>query len=236
MNSEIEIKLENAYKSYYLANGEEIPVLRGINLEIKKGEFVAIMGESGCGKTTLLNILGCLHPLSHGHYFLNGENIGVVKDDFTLAFIRNKKMGFIFQQFNLFSRFSALKNVALPALYAGLPAAEREMKAQKLLKSFGLGERVKHKPTELSGGQQQRVAICRALINDPEIILADEPTGALDSKSGLELMNIFTDLKKQGRTLVMVTHTTEVAKFADRIIYLRDGQVLDDNYKLKASY
>jgi len=236
MSGNIAIKLENVHKSYYLANGEEIPVLKGINLDIKKGEFVAIMGESGGGKTTLLNVIGCLHPLSQGKYFLDGENIGAVKDDFTLAFIRNKKMGFIFQQFNLFSRFSALKNVALPALYAGIPAVERETKARALLKSVGMSERVHHKPTELSGGQQQRVAICRALINDPEVILADEPTGALDSKSGLELMDIFTNFKKQGRTVIMVTHTAEVAKYADRIIYLRDGQVLSDDYKLHSSY
>ncbi len=230
------IKLTNVHKSYFLGNGEEIPVLKGIDLEIKKGEFVAIMGESGGGKTTLLNVIGCLHPLSEGKYFLDGEDIGGVKDDYTLAFIRNKKMGFIFQQFNLFSRFSALKNVALPALYAGATADDREKKARLLLKSLGLGERVYHKPTELSGGQQQRVAICRALINDPEIILADEPTGALDSKSGVEVMKIFTEFKNQGRTVVMVTHTTEVAKYADRIIYLRDGQVVDNNYKLKGNY
>lgn len=145
-------------------------------------------------------------------------------------------MGFIFQQFNLFSRFSALKNVALPALYAGMSADDREKKARLLLKSLGLDERMHHKPTELSGGQQQRVAICRALINDPEIILADEPTGALDSKSGVEVMKIFTEFKNQGRTVVMVTHTTEVAKYADRIIYLRDGQVVDNNYKLRDNY
>ena len=236
MPGKIAIKLENVYKSYYLANGEEIPVLKGINLEIKQGEFVAIMGESGGGKTTLLNVVGCLHPLTKGKYFLDGENIGDVKDDYTLAFIRNKKMGFVFQQFNLFSRFTAIKNVALPALYAGMPSDERLEKAKKLLKSVGMGERVNHRPTELSGGQQQRVAICRALINDPEIILADEPTGALDSKSGIEVMEIFTNFKKQGKTVVMVTHTSEVAKYADRIIFLRDGQVLSDNYQLKSSY
>lgn len=236
MPGKIAIKLENVYKSYYLVNGEEIPVLKGINLEIKQGEFVAIMGESGGGKTTLLNVVGCLHPLTKGKYFLDGENIGDVKDDYTLAFIRNKKMGFVFQQFNLFSRFTAIKNVALPALYAGMPSDERLEKAKKLLKSVGMGERVNHRPTELSGGQQQRVAICRALINDPEIILADEPTGALDSKSGIEVMEIFTNFKKQGKTVVMVTHTSEVAKYADRIIFLRDGQVLSDNYQLKSSY
>jgi len=230
------IKLENVHKSYYLGNGEEIPVLKGIDLEIKKGEFVAIMGESGGGKTTLLNVIGCLHPLTKGKYFLDGEDIGGVKDDFTLAFIRNKKMGFIFQQFNLFSRFSALKNVELPALYAGMSGLDREKKAKELLKSLGLADRIHHRPTELSGGQQQRVAISRALINNPEIILADEPTGALDSKSGVEVMKIFTEFKNQGRTVVMVTHTTEVAKYADRIIYLRDGQVVDNNYKLKGNY
>ena len=230
------IKLENAKKSYFLANGEEIPVLKGIDLAIKKGEFVAIMGESGGGKTTLLNIIGCLHPLSAGKYYLDGEDIGAVRDDFTLAFIRNKKMGFIFQQFNLFSRLSALKNVSLPAVYAGMPAPEREQKARELLSSVGMEKRINYKPTELSGGQQQRVAICRALINDPEIILADEPTGALDSKSGLEVMDIFTNFKHQGRTVVMVTHTTAVARYADRIIYLKDGLVLDDDYQLQDKY
>lgn len=236
MNDQIEIKLEDVHKSYYLANGEEIPVLRGVDLEIKKGEFVAIMGESGCGKTTLLNILGCLHPIDNGRYFLTGENLGEVRDDFTLAYIRNKKMGFIFQQFNLFARLSAIKNVALPALYAGIPHLEREQKARELLESVGMGDRIRHKPSELSGGQQQRIAICRALINDPEIILADEPTGALDSKSGLELMKIFKGFKEKGKTLIMVTHTSEVAKFADRIIYMRDGKVVDNDYKLKSSF
>ncbi|MFA5163007.1 MAG: ABC transporter ATP-binding protein [Patescibacteria group bacterium] len=236
MRDNLAIKLESAYKSYYLSNGEEVPVLKGINLEVERGEFVVIMGESGCGKTTLLNIIGCLHPLTRGRYFLNGEDIGAVKDDFTLAFIRNRRMGFVFQQFNLFSRFSAIKNVALPALYAGQPADKRINKARQLLQSVGMGKKLGYKPTELSGGQQQRIAICRALVNDPEIILADEPTGALDSKSGLEVMDIFRDLKRQGRTLVMVTHTSAVARYADRIIYLRDGQVLSADYTLKGDY
>ena len=236
MTNNYEIQLKNVYKSYYLSNGDEIPVLKGINLDIKKGEFVALMGESGSGKTTLLNIVGCLHPLNDGEYYLDGENIGIVRDDFTLAFIRNKKMGFIFQQFNLFTRLTALKNVALPSLYAGKGKKERETRANELLESVGLNDRTHHRPTELSGGQQQRVAIARALINDPEIILADEPTGALDSASGIEVMEIFKDFKKRGKTVVMVTHTAEVAKFADRIIYLRDGKVIDDDYKLKSSY
>lgn len=230
------IKLKDAHKSYYLSNGEEIPVLNGIDLDIKEGEFVALMGESGGGKTTLLNIIGCLHPLGEGEYFLQGENIGEVRDDYTLAYIRNKKMGFIFQQFNLFSRLTAIKNIALPALYAGIEREEREEKAEALLKSVGMEDRGGHKPTELSGGQQQRVSICRALINDPDILLADEPTGALDSKSGHDIMNIFIDLKKRGKTIVMVTHTAEVAKYADRIIFLRDGLVVDNNYKLKSTY
>lgn len=236
MTDKVIIKLNNVHKAYYLANKKEIPVLNGINLNIKEGEFVALMGESGCGKTTLLNIVGCLHPLTKGEYFLEGENIGVVQDDYTLAYIRNKKMGFIFQQFNLFSRLSALKNIALPALYAGIDKKGREQKAMELMKSVKIADRAKHKPTELSGGQQQRVSICRSLINDPDIILADEPTGALDSKSGIEIMNIFIELKRKNKTIVMVTHTAEVAKYADRIIYMKDGKVVDENYQLKSNY
>jgi len=230
------IQLKNVHKSYYLSNDEEIRVLNGINLNIKQGEFVALMGESGCGKTTLLNIIGCLHPLSDGEYFLSGENIGEVRDDYTLAFIRNKKMGFIFQQFNLFSRLTALKNIALPALYAGEEKNSREEKAIKLMKSVNIEDRANHKPTELSGGQQQRVSICRSLINDPDIILADEPTGALDSKSGIEIMKIFMNLKKKDKTIIMVTHTAEVAKYADRIIFIEDGKIMDNNYKLASNY
>lgn len=236
MKNKTIIKLNNIYKSYYLSNKEEVPVLNGISLDIKKGEFVALMGESGCGKTTLLNIIGCLHSLTKGEYYLDGENIGEVRDDYTLAFIRNKMMGFIFQQFNLFSRFSALKNISLPALYAGTNKDDREKKALELMKSVKIDNRANHKPTELSGGQQQRVSICRSLINDPEILLADEPTGALDSKSGLEIMKIFMDLKKRDKTIIMVTHTSEVAKYADRIIYLRDGKVVDADYKLTSNY
>ncbi len=230
------IQLKNAHKSYYLSNGEEIKVLNGINLDIRKGEFVALMGESGCGKTTLLNIIGCLHPLTDGEYFLDGENIGEVRDDYTLAFIRNKMMGFIFQQFNLFSRLTALKNIALPALYAGEEKRVREERAMKLMNSVNIKDRANHKPSELSGGQQQRVSICRSIINDPDIILADEPTGALDSKSGMEIMEIFIGLKKKNKTIIMVTHTAEVAKYADRIIFMRDGKAVDNNYKLTSNY
>ena len=167
---------------------------------------------------------------------MEDENIGIVRDDYTLAYIRNKKMGFIFQQFNLFSRLSALKNITLPALYAGTEKKEREAKAKVLMKSVNIGDRAKHKPTELSGGQQQKVSICRSLMNDPDILLADEPTGALDSKSGIDIMKIFMGLKKKNKTIIMVTHTTEVAKYADRIIYMKDGKVIDCNYKLTGSY
>ncbi len=227
------IQLQDVHKSYYLSSGEEIPVLNGINLKIFQNEFVALMGESGGGKSTLLNIIGCLHALSSGEYFLNGKNIEHMNSDNELAHIRNKKIGFIFQSFNLLSRFSALENVSLPGLYADIEENERNNHAKKLLEDVGLGDRINHKPSELSGGQQQRVSIARALANKPDILLADEPTGALDSISGEEIMKIFMDLKKQNKTIVMVTHTKEVAKYADRIIFLKDGKVVDNNYKLK---
>jgi len=229
---QIIVRLEDAKKSYYLANGEEVPVLRGLDLAIAQGEFVAIMGESGGGKTTLLNIIGCLHPLTSGKYYFAGEDIGAVKDDATLAFIRNRKIGFVFQQFNLLGRMTALGNVCLPAVYASAARREREEKAVRILESVGLGDRLFHKPAELSGGQQQRVAISRALMNDPELLLADEPTGALDSKSGSEIMQIFLELRGRGKTVLMVTHTPEVAKYADRVIYVRDGRVVDHDYQL----
>jgi putative ABC transport system ATP-binding protein len=232
MSNKPAIELKDVKKSYFLSNGDEVPVLKGINLKIEEGEFVAIMGSSGGGKSTLLNIIGCLHPLSEGEYHFFGEDIGKVRDDYTLAFIRNKKIGFIFQQFNLFSKYTAIKNVAMPALYAGYPRVERISKAKHLLSDLGLGERMHHRPTELSGGQQQRVAIARSLMNDPTLLLADEPTGALDTQSSKDLMQIFLDLKKQGRTIVMVTHENNVAKYADRVIYLRDGIVVDNNYKV----
>jgi putative ABC transport system ATP-binding protein len=232
MNNETVIKLKDVHKSYFLGNGEEIEILKGITTEIKKGEFVSIMGESGGGKSTLLNIIGCLHPLSHGEYIFENEDISKAKDDYTLAYIRNFKIGFIFQSFNLISRLSALKNVALPGLYAELGRKERIEKAKKILTDVGLTDRMHHKPSELSGGQQQRVSIARALVNDPEIILADEPTGALDSKTGEEVMKIFTELKEKGKTIIMVTHTPEIAKYSDRIIFLRDGKVVDCDYKL----
>ncbi len=227
------IRLENVHKSYYLSSGEEIPVLNGINLEIFQNEFVALMGESGGGKSTLLNIIGFLHPLSSGKYFLNNKNIEHMNSDDELAHIRNKKIGFIFQSFNLLPRFSALENVSLPGLYADIEEIKRDNHAKELLKNVGLEDRIHHKPSELSGGQQQRVSIARALSNKPDILLADEPTGALDSVSGEEIMKIFIDLKKQNKTIIMVTHTKEVAKYADRVIFLKDGIVVDNNYQLK---
>ena len=232
MNKNTVIKLEKIKKSYILG-GQEIMVLKGLDLNVKEGEFVAIMGESGGGKSTLLNIIGCLHPLTSGKYYLNDEDIGEVRDDYTLAFIRNKKMGFIFQQFNLFNKMSALKNVALPSLYDGQKKEEREERAKKILTNLGLGSRMYHKPKELSGGQQQRVSIARSLINSPDIILADEPTGALDSETGKEIMDLFVSLKKMNKTLIMVTHSGKAAKYADRIIFLKDGLIVDNNYKIK---
>lgn len=228
--SEILIKFEKVEKSYFLSNRTAVPVLKGVDLEIQKGEFVAIMGESGGGKSTLMNIIGCLHSVSSGKYFLEGEEISTATDDFTLAFIRNKKMGFIFQQFNLIGKLSALRNVALPAFYAGMKRREREEKAQKILESVGLGDRSHHKPSELSGGQQQRVSIARSLINDPEIILADEPTGALDSQTGQEVMALFQKYKSLGKTVVMVTHDLKTAQEADRIIFMRDGKISDQDF------
>lgn len=227
------IDIRGLHKSYYLGNGEEVPVLHGVDMQIGLHEFVAIMGESGGGKSTLMNIIGCLHPLDRGSYILDGEDISTVRDDYTLSFIRNRKMGFIFQQFNLLSKLTALKNVALPGFYAAdTSPQERSQRAADLLTTVGLGDRLDHKPTELSGGQQQRVSIARALMNDPEIILADEPTGALDSVTGKEILQLFLDFKKRGKTVIVVTHDPKVADYADRVIFMKDGQVLDHDYKL----
>lgn len=233
MKKEIIIELKDVHKSYFLDNWEEIKVLKWINLKIKKWEFVALMWESGWWKSTLLNIIACLHPLSAGEYHLEGDNIWEVKEEDTLAFIRNKKMWFIFQQFNLLGKISALKNVELPALYAWTNEKEREERAKKLLTKVWLWDKYINKPWELSGGQQQRVSIARSLINDPEILLADEPTGALDTKTTKEVIQLIKWLKEDGKTIVMVTHTPEVAAAADRIIFLEDGKVIDCNYTLK---
>jgi len=226
------IEMKGIKKSYYLAGGEEIPVLKGIDLSIQKGEFIALMGESGGGKTTLLNVIGLLHYPTQGGYFINGEDIGSVKDDHTRAFIRNKKIGFIFQSFNLIGSISAFRNVILPSLYRSATREARETRAKKLLTQVGLGDRIDHNPKELSGGQQQRVSIARSLINDPDIILADEPTGALDSQTGVQVMQLLRDLHKEGKTIIMVTHSTETARYADRVIFLADGAVVNNNYEL----
>lgn len=217
------IYLENICKSY--AMGElNVPVLKSISLKIKAGEFVAIMGPSGSGKSTLLNIIGLLDTMDTGSYYLNSEPVdGATEDE--LAVIRNKAIGFVFQMFNLIPRISAGRNVALPLLYAGVPRRDRKHLAAEALESVGLGNRLSHLPAQLSGGQQQRVAIARALINQPDIIIADEPTGSLDSTSGEEIMKIFSKLHAQGKTIVMVTHEEHIAAFAQKTIRLRDGRI-----------
>ncbi|MFA5916693.1 MAG: ABC transporter ATP-binding protein [Candidatus Gracilibacteria bacterium] len=226
------IEMKNLYKSYYLETGEEVPVLKGINLKIKQNEFIAIMGESGSGKSTLLNIIGFLHSLTSGEYILEGDDVSKIKDDETLSFIRSKKIGFIFQQFYLLPRLNSLENITLPAIYAGIGFQNRNKKAMELLQKLGLQDKLNSYPGELSGGQQQRIAIGRSLINSPEILLADEPTGNLDSKTTSEVMELIKEVKTSGKTVIMVTHAKNVALYADRIIFLKDGKVIDDDYKL----
>lgn len=227
------IKLVDLHKSYYLATWEEIPVLNGIDMEVNQNEFIALMWESGSWKSTLLNIIWCLHPLTSWNYFLDWDDISNLKDDYALSYIRNKKMWFIFQQFYLLPRLNCIENVALPWIFAWISVHNRETKSIELLKRLWLGEKLYSKPWELSWGQQQRVAIARALINDPEIILADEPTWNLDSQTTSEIIKLILELVDSWKTIVMVTHTPEVAKFAHRIVYLKDWKILDNNYKLK---
>ena len=225
-DKKVVIRVEDLKKVY--RNGEvEVHALRGINLEICRGDFVAIMGTSGSGKSTLMNILGCLDRPSSGNYYLEGIDIKDKTDD-ELSEIRNLNIGFVFQSFNLISRTSALKNVELPMVYAKVKASVREDRAMELLGKVGLADRYAHMPNELSGGQKQRVAIARALANRPSIIFADEPTGALDSKSSVEIMDIFTQLNREGNTVIVVTHEPEIAAFTNRIITFRDGQVVQD--------
>lgn len=223
------IRVENLSKVYQM--GEiQVHALRGVSFKVKKGEVLAIMGPSGSGKSTLMNMIGCLDIPSQGDYYLEDELVSSLDDD-RLAVVRNRKIGFVFQKFNLLARATALANVELPLRYAGFNGTRKE-KAQKALEAVGLGDRIYHQPNELSGGQQQRVAIARALVNDPAIILADEPTGNLDSKSGDEIMNLLLDLNKtQGTTLLIVTHDPEVASIAERIIYLRDGEIEKQEYR-----
>lgn len=225
-DEEIIIQTAQLSKTYHMGT-QTVNALRSVDLNIYKNDYVALMGPSGSGKSTLMNLLGCLDTPTAGKYFLDQINVSTMEDE-DLAEIRNKKIGFIFQTFNLLPRLSALGNVALPLVYAGVSRQEREAKAQRALESVGLGDRVDHKPNELSGGQRQRVAIARALVNDPTLILADEPTGNLDTRTSVEIMAIFEELHQKGNTIVIVTHEPDISEHCHRIIRLRDGAVESD--------
>jgi len=227
------IRLQNISRRYQMG-GETIHALRDISMEVQRGEYVAIMGPSGSGKSTLMNLLGCLDTCTSGLYELNGTSVSEL-DDNRLAEIRNREIGFVFQTFNLLPRANALRNVELPLIYAGIPRAERKRIALQTLESVGLADRVQHKPNEMSGGQRQRVAIARALVNSPSIILADEPTGNLDSRTGDEIMALLRLLSDKGNTIFVVTHEEEIAHHARRIIRIRDGLIADDSTHQKAS-
>jgi putative ABC transport system ATP-binding protein len=222
----IVIKTEDLAKVYEMG-AEQVHALRGVSVEIHKGEYVAIMGPSGSGKSTLMNLIGCLDSPTSGRYWLAGRLVSDLDDD-ELAYIRNKEIGFVFQTFNLLPRATALHNVELPLIYNGTPSEERLERAKKALERVDLADRMNHKPNELSGGQRQRVAVARALVNSPSIVLADEPTGNLDSKTGDEIMTLFETLHSQGNTLILVTHEHDIAQHAHRIIHIRDGQVASD--------
>ncbi|WP_068244993.1 ABC transporter ATP-binding protein [Hydrotalea flava] len=223
------IELNHIEKDYFMGN-QVIKVLKGISLSILRNEYVALMGPSGSGKSTLMNILGCLDSPTGGRYILNGKDVSKMPDD-DLAEVRNKEIGFVFQQFNLLPRLTAAENVALPLIYAGVAKKERLERATEALQKVGLGDRSHHKSNELSGGQIQRVAIARALVNNPSILLADEPTGNLDSKTSVEVMEIFSKIQEAGNTVVLVTHEEDIARYAKRIIRLRDGVIESDNIK-----
>jgi putative ABC transport system ATP-binding protein len=227
----IVIRTEALAKVYQMG-AEEVHALRGIDVEIHKGEYVAIMGPSGSGKSTLMNLIGCLDSPSSGRYWLAGRLVSELDDD-ELAYIRNKEIGFVFQTFNLLPRATALHNVELPLIYNGTPSEERIERAKKALERVDLVPRMHHKPNELSGGQRQRVAIARALVNNPSIVLADEPTGNLDSKTGEEIMNLFENLHEQGNTIILVTHEMDIAQHAHRVIFIRDGKIASDEKVVK---
>lgn len=227
------IKIRKITRDFYLGQ-EVVKVLKGIDLDIDKGEYVAFMGPSGSGKSTLMNILGCLDTPTSGQYILNGKDVSQMSDD-ELAEIRNKEIGFVFQTFNLLPRTTALDNVALPMIYAGASKSQRKERAEKVLADVGLADRMDHKPNQLSGGQRQRVAVGRALVNHPSIILADEPTGNLDSKTSVEIMNLFDDIHASGNTVILVTHEEDIARHAHRIIRLRDGMIESDERRERSS-
>jgi len=227
----IVIRTEGLIKTYEMG-AEQVHALQGVDLEIRKGEYVAIMGPSGSGKSTLMNLIGCLDSPTSGRYWLAGRLVSDLDDD-ELAYIRNKEIGFVFQTFNLLPRATALHNVELPLIYNGTPAEERVQKAKLALQRVDLSDRMHHKPNELSGGQRQRVAIARALVNDPSIVLADEPTGNLDSKTGEEIMGLFENLYRQGNTIILVTHEMDIAQHAHRVIFIRDGKIASDEKVVK---
>jgi putative ABC transport system ATP-binding protein len=221
------IVVQDLGKTYAMGSEQQVQALCGITLRIRRNEYVAIMGPSGSGKSTLMNLIGCLDTPSSGQYWLNGHLVSELNDD-ELARIRNREIGFVFQTFNLLARATALHNVELPLIYNGTPADERSLRAKQSLAAVGLEARINHKPNELSGGQRQRVAIARALVNNPSIILADEPTGNLDSKTGDEIMTLFNDLHRRGNTIVLVTHEPDIAENAQRIVHIRDGKIFSD--------
>jgi putative ABC transport system ATP-binding protein len=220
------IETHNLWKTYEMGT-EKVHALRGASISIEKGEYVAIMGPSGSGKSTLMNLIGCLDTPTQGEYLLNGKKVNQMNDD-ELANIRNREVGFVFQTFNLLPRATALHNVELPLIYNGSPAVERKEKAEAALRRVDLGDRMYHKPSELSGGQRQRVALARALVNDPSLLLADEPTGNLDSKTSIEIMRLFEQLHQQGNTIIVVTHEESIAKSAQRILSILDGEIASD--------